>query len=48
MLTSGELGRIKASEELAAAKKFLAFSKPYRYAEITAKIISAIEQGARE
>jgi hypothetical protein len=45
--TSGELGRIKASEELAAAKNFFAFSKPYRYAEISAKMTLVIEKSAR-
>ena len=47
MLTSGELGRIKANEELAKAENFSAFSKPYRYGEISAKIILAIEKSAR-
>jgi CheY-like chemotaxis protein len=46
MLTSGELGRIKASEELARAENFSAFSKSYRYAEITAKMTLAIEKSA--
>jgi len=44
MLTSGELSRVKAIEELSGAKNFSAFAKPYRYAEISAKITAAIER----
>jgi CheY-like chemotaxis protein len=47
MLTSGELGRISASEELSRAANVFAFSKPYRYGEISAKMILAIEKSPR-
>lgn len=42
MLTSGELARVRAKEELIRAKNFCAFSKPYRYDEVSTKMASAI------
>ncbi len=44
MLTSGELSRVKAIEELNGAENFSTLAKPYRYAEIGAKMAEAIER----
>lgn len=38
MLTSGELARVKAVEELSGAENFSAVAKPYRYADVSAKM----------
>jgi DNA-binding NtrC family response regulator len=39
MLTSGELARVKACETLSRAENFSTFSKPYRYGEVSAKMM---------
>jgi len=42
MLTSGELARVQASKELSGSENFSAFSKPYRYDEVSAKMLLAL------
>ena len=44
MLTSGELSRVKAVEELSEAENFSALAKPYRYADVCARMAKAIER----
>jgi DNA-binding NtrC family response regulator len=44
MLTSGELSCVKAVEELSGAENFSTFAKPYRYADLGAKMAEAIER----
>ncbi|MGH6829478.1 MAG: response regulator [Rhizomicrobium sp.] len=47
MLTSGEMGGIKAMEELCQASHVSAFTKPYRYGEVERKMREAIAASQR-
>lgn len=44
MLTSGELSRVKAVEELSEADNFSTLAKPYRYVDVCARMVMAIER----
>ena len=48
MLTSGEMGGIKAMEELRVSDRVSVFTKPYRYADVERKLRQAIAARAVE
>ena len=44
MLTSGELGRLNAIQDLCRSEGFVSFGKPYAHAEVSAQIRELIEK----